>query len=224
VKLKGTSTGTYTDANGNFVLQVPDEGSVLVISSIGYDPREISVTKAGTIRISLKIVAVKLTDIVVVGYTTQEKRKLTSAVVTVSGEEITKRVATDPTSLLQGQLPGLSVVQNSAEPGNEEIQLRIRGLGTFSTAGTNPLIIVDGLPGSLSVINPNDIESVTVLKDAASAAIYGSRGANGVIVIKTKKGRSGVFALSYNYNAGLSTPNQAAPPGHQFCRVYGIIQ
>ncbi len=208
VKLKGTSTGTYTDANGNFVLQVSDEGSVLVISSIGYDPREIRVTKGETLRISLKMVAVKLTDIVVVGYTTQEKRKLTSAVVTVSGEELTKRVATDPTSLLQGQLPGLSVIQNSAEPGNEEIQLRIRGLGTFSTAGTNPLIIVDGLPGSLSVINPNDIESITVLKDAASAAIYGSRGANGVVVIKTKKGRSGVPALSYNYNAGLSTPSR----------------
>ena len=208
VKLKGTSIGTYTDANGNFVLQVPDEGSVLIISSIGYDPREIKVTKVGTIRVSLKVVAVKLTDIVVVGYTTQEKRKLTSAVVTVSGEEITKRVATDPTSLLQGQLPGLSVVQNSAEPGNEEIQLRIRGLGPFSTAGTNPLIIVDGLPGNLSVINPNDIESVTVLKDAASAAIYGSRGANGVIVIKTKKGKSGVFSLAYNYNVGLATPNR----------------
>jgi TonB-linked SusC/RagA family outer membrane protein len=208
VKLKGTSIGTYTDGNGNFVLQVPDEGSVLVISSIGYDPREIKVTKAGTIRISLKVVAVKLTDIVVVGYTTQEKRKLTSAVVTVSGEEITKRVATDPTSLLQGQLPGLSVIQNSAEPGNEEIQLRIRGVGTFSGAGTNPLIIVDGLPGNLSVINPNDIESVTVLKDAASAAIYGSRGANGVVVIKTKKGKSGVFSLAYNYNVGLATPNR----------------
>ena len=208
VKLKGTSTGTYTDANGNFVLQVPDAGSVLVISSIGYDSREIRVTKVGMIRISLKVMAVKLADIVVVGYTTQEKRKLTSAVVTVSGEEITKRVATDPTSLLQGQLPGLSVVQNSAEPGNEEIQLRIRGLGTFSTAGTNPLIIVDGLPGNLSVINPNDIESVTVLKDAASAAIYGSRGANGVIVIKTKKGKSGIFSLAYNYNVGLATPNR----------------
>ena len=208
VKLKGTSTGTYTDGNGKFVLQVPDAGAVLVISSIGYEPREIRVTKAGIIRISLKVAAVKLTDIVIVGYTTQEKRKLTSAVVTVSGEELTKRVATDPTSLLQGQLPGLSVIQNSAEPGNEEIQLRIRGVGTFSGAGTNPLIIVDGLPGNLSVINPNDIESITVLKDAASAAIYGSRGANGVVVIKTKKGKSGISTLSYNYNAGLSTPTR----------------
>jgi len=208
VKLKGTDKGTYTDLNGNFVLQASETGAVLVISSIGYDAREIIVTKAETIRIGLKVAAVKLTDIVVVGYTTQEKRKLTSAVVTVSGEDLTKRVATDPTSLLQGQLPGLSVIQNSAEPGNEEIQLRIRGVGTFSGAGTNPLIIVDGLPGNLSVINPNDIESVTVLKDAASAAIYGSRGANGVVVVKTKKGKSGAFSLAYNYNIGLATPTR----------------
>ena len=208
VKLKGTDKGTYTDINGSFVFQAPDAGAVLVISSIGYDSREIRVTKAETIRIGLKVAAAKLADVVIVGYSTQEKRKLTSAVVTVSGEELTKRVATDPTSLLQGQLPGLSVVQNSAEPGNEDIQLRIRGVGTFSGAGTNPLIIVDGLPGNMSVINPNDIESVTVLKDAASAAIYGSRGANGVVVIKTKKGRSGVTALTYNYNAGITTPTR----------------
>ena len=208
VKLRGTDRGTFTDIHGNFVLQIPDEGAVLVISSIGYDAREVSVTQAGTIRISLKVEAAKLAEVVIVGYSTQEKRKLTSAVVTVSGEELTKRVATDPTSLLQGQLPGLSVVQNSAEPGNEDIQLRIRGVGTFSGAGTNPLIIVDGLPGNLSVINPNDIESVTVLKDAASAAIYGSRGANGVVVIKTKKGKGGGFALTYNYNLGLSTPTR----------------
>ena len=208
VKLKGTDKGTFTDANGNFVLQVPDAGAVLVISSIGYDPREVSVTKEGSIRIGLKLVAAKLDEVMIVGYSTQEKRKLTSAVVSVSGDELTKRVATDATSLLQGQLPGLSVVQNSAEPGNEDIQLRIRGVGTFSGAGTNPLIIVDGLPGSLSVINPNDIESATVLKDAASAAIYGSRGANGVLVIKTKKGKGGGFALTYNYNVGLATPTR----------------
>ena len=208
IKLKGTSTGTYTDVNGNFTLQVPEAGAVLVVSSVGYDPREIRVAKAETIRISLKVAVARLADVVIVGYATQERRKLTSAVVTVSGEELTKRVATDPTSLLQGQLPGLSVVQNSAEPGNEDLQLRIRGVGTFSGAGNNPLIIIDGLPGNLSVINPNDIESVTVLKDAASAAIYGSRGANGVVVVKTKRGKSGVFALSYNYNAGLATPNR----------------
>ncbi|HTI12403.1 MAG TPA: TonB-dependent receptor [Puia sp.] len=208
VKLKGTSVGAYTDANGNFSLQVPDGKGTLVISSVGYEPQEVRISKATSIRISLKVAVTRLADVVITGYATQEKRKLTSAVVTVSGEELTKRVATDPTSLLQGQLPGLSVVQNSAEPGNEDLQLRIRGVGTFSGAGNNPLIIVDGLPGNLSVINPNDIESVTVLKDAASAAIYGSRGANGVVVVKTKKGKGGVFSLSYNYNVGLATPTR----------------
>ncbi|MES1250337.1 MAG: carboxypeptidase-like regulatory domain-containing protein, partial [Chitinophaga rupis] len=208
VKLKGTSVGAYTDINGNFTLQVPDGKGTLLISSVGYESQEVRISKTEKIRISLKVSVTKLADVVITGYATQEKRKLTSAVVTVSGEELTKRVATDPTSLLQGQLPGLSVVQNSAEPGNEDLQLRIRGVGTFSGAGNNPLIIVDGLPGNLSVINPNDIESVTVLKDAASAAIYGSRGANGVVVVKTKRGKSGVFSLSYNYNVGLATPNR----------------
>jgi TonB-linked SusC/RagA family outer membrane protein len=208
VKLKGTSTGTYTDNNGNFNLQIPEAGGILVFSSIGYESQEVRATTNGAIRIRLKPAATRLNEIVIVGYTTQEKRKLTSAVVSVTGEEITKRVATDPATLLQGQLPGLSVVQNSAEPGNESTQLRIRGVGTFSGAGTNPLIIVDGLPGNLSIVNPNDIESVTVLKDAASAAIYGSRGANGVIVVRTKKGKSGGFSLTYNYNVGIAKPSR----------------
>lgn len=208
VKLKGSSTGTFTDNEGKFTLQVPEKGGVLVITSVGYQTQEVRATTTGTIHIRLKPAVTTMSDVVVVGYATQERRKLTSAVVSVTGEEMTKRVATDPTALLQGELPGLSVVQNSAEPGNEDLQLRIRGVGTFSGAGTNPLIIIDGVPGSLSVINPNDIESVTVLKDAASAAIYGSRGANGVIVVKTKKGKGGGFALSYNYNLGIATPNR----------------
>ncbi|HEX9512121.1 MAG TPA: TonB-dependent receptor [Puia sp.] len=204
VKLKGTNIGASTDADGNFVLQVPDAGGTLIVSSVGYETQEIRLTKAGTIRVGLKVQISKLSEVVIVGYSTQEKRKLTSAVVTVSGEEINKRVATDPSSLLQGQLPGLSVVQNSAEPGNESLKLRIRGIGTFSGAGTDPFIIVDGIPGSIAALNPNDIESVTVLKDAASAAIFGSRGANGVIVVKTKKGKTGGFTLTYNYNVGIA--------------------
>ena len=205
VKVKGTSTGTYTDNDGSFHLQIPDGGGTLIISSIGYESQEVRATSStGAIRIRLKLSATKLNEIVIVGYTTQEKRKLTSAVASVTGEEMTKRVATDPTSLLQGQLPGLSVVQNSAEPGNESMKLRIRGLTTFSPAGTDPLVIVDGIPGNLAALNPNDIESVSVLKDAASAAIYGSRGANGVIVVKTKKGKSGGFTLTYNYNIGFA--------------------
>ncbi len=126
----------------------------------------------------------------------------------MEGTELNKRVVTNPSALLQGKLPGLSVVENSGEPGNEGVSLRIRGYTSFSSAGNNPLVIVDGIPGSLNALNPNDIESVTLLKDAASAAIYGTRGANGVILITTKKGKQGRFNVEYNYNLGVTSPSK----------------
>ena len=204
IVLKSTGTGTTTNAKGEFSIDVPDEQAVLVISYVGYQSREIIVGQKNYFDIVLNANSDQLNDVVVVGYGTQQKRKLTSAVVSVSGDDLNKRIATTPEALLQGQLPGLQVVQGSGEPGNENVQLQVRGVGTFSGAGTNPLVIIDGLPGSLNVLNPNDIESVSVLKDAASAAIYGSRGANGVIVVKTKRGKSGGFSLQYNYGLGIS--------------------
>jgi TonB-linked SusC/RagA family outer membrane protein len=203
IQVKGSTIGTTTTADGLFTLQVPDN-AILVFSGIGYLRQEIPADGRTHYTIVMKEDIAGLNEIVVVGYGTQEKHKLTSSVATVSGAELNKRVVTNPVALLQGQVPGLQVVQGSAEPGNENLQLRIRGVSTFSGAGNDPLVIVDGLPGSMSVLNPNDIESVSVLKDAASAAIYGSRGANGVIVVKTKKGKGGAFSLSYNYNLGIS--------------------
>lgn len=205
ILLKGTKTGTVTDANGVFSINVPDGGGVLVFSFIGFAKQEVAVDGKSAVNVTLQEDKQALSEVVVTGYSTQSKHTLTSAIVSVKGEDMTKRVATDASSLLQGQLPGLSVIQNSGEPGNENVQLRIRGVGTFSNAGNSPLVIVDGIPGSLGVINPNDIESVTVLKDAAAAAIYGSQGANGVVVVKTKKGKAGGFTLSYNYNVGFAT-------------------
>ncbi|WP_298734308.1 TonB-dependent receptor [uncultured Chitinophaga sp.] len=208
VQLKGTSTGTATQSGGAYSLDLPDSRGTLLFSFIGYVKQEVPVNGRPVIDITLLEEEKNLGEILVTGYSTQSKHTLTSAIVAVKGEELTKRVATDPASLLQGQLPGLSVVQNSGEPGNDAIQLRIRGVGTFSAAGNKPLTIVNGLPGDLSVINPNDIESVTVLKDASAAAIYGSQGANGVIVVKTKKGKAGAFTLSYNYSIGFATPTR----------------
>lgn len=208
IQLKGTATGTATQADGAYSLDLPDGNGTLVFSFIGYVKQEIPINGKTVMDITLVEEEKKLGEVVVTGYTTQSKHTLTSAIVAVKGEELIKRVATDATSLLQGQLPGLSVVQNSGEPGNDAIQLRIRGIGTFSGAGNKPLTIVDGLPGDLSIINPNDIESVTVLKDASAAAIYGSQGANGVIVVKTKKGKAGGFTLSYNYNIGFANPTK----------------
>lgn len=201
----GTGIGTTTNELGAYSITV-DENATLIFSYVGFIDQTIPVNKRTVINVVLLPNTSQLTDVVVVGYGTQSRRKLTSAVVTVSGEELNKRVATNPITLLQGQLPGLQVTQGSGEPGNEGISLRIRGTSTFSGAGNDPLVIIDGLPGSLSVLNPNDIESVSILKDAASAAIYGSRGANGVIVVKTKKGKTGPFTLTYNYNAGISNP------------------
>ncbi len=205
VQVKGGSAATQTNENGVFSLNIP-ANSTLIISSIGYATREVNLNNRSSLQIQLQSSGQQMGEIVVVGYSSQAKRKITGAVATVSGEQLNKRIATNPAALLQGQLPGLQVTQGSGEPGNENVNLRIRGVATFSGAGNDPLIIVDGLPGSLTNLNPNDIESVTVLKDAASAAIYGSRGANGVVVVKTKRGKSGGFSLTYNYNLGISTP------------------
>ncbi len=195
--------GTSTDADGKFELNV-NPNATLVVSFIGYQTQRVTISGKSVLNIRLAPMAANLNEVVVVGYQSQERRKLLSSVATVSGADINKRVGTNPLTLMQGKLPGLQVVQGSGEPGNEGIQMRVRGITTFSSVGNDPLVIVNGLPGNLTALNPNDIESISVLKDAASAAIYGSRGSNGVIVVKTKKGKAG-FALQYNFNIGIST-------------------
>jgi len=206
VVIKGTTTGVSTDTNGIYSLANIPDNATFIFSFIGMKTQEIKINGKSVIDVSLNPNVVDLDEVVAVGFTSQSRHKMTSAVANVAGEELTKRTQTDAETLLQGLLPGLQVVQNSAEPGNEGVSMLIRGVSTFSGAGNNPLIIVDGLPGSLTALNPNDIESVSLLKDAASAAIYGSRGANGVIVITTKTGKGGKLMLSYNYSSGISTP------------------
>ena len=205
VLLKGTTTATQSGAAGKFSIQAPSQG-VLIISNVGYTNLEEPINGRQTVNITLKSKAADLNDVVVVGYGTQKKANLTGAIATVSGSELTKRVATNPAQLLQGKLPGLSIAQGSGEAGNEGLVLRVRGQGTYSGAGTDPLVIVDGLPGSLANLDPQNIESVTLLKDAASAAIYGTRGANGVILVTTKQGSNGKMQLSYDYNIGFTRP------------------
>lgn len=205
IKLKGSTKGTNTDGNGNFKFSIPDKGDLtLVFSIIGYKTQEVSIGSKYALEIIMSVDTKDLQEVVVVGYGTQKKTELTGSVAVASGELLNKRIATNPATMLQGQLPGLQVVQSSGEPGNEGVSLRIRGVGTFSGAGNDPLVIVDGLPGSLSSINPNDIETVSVLKDASSAAIYGARGANGVVLITTKKGKSGKLVFNYTYNNGIT--------------------
>jgi TonB-linked SusC/RagA family outer membrane protein len=205
VTIKGTRVSTASDADGKFTLHAVPAQSTLVFSHIGFITREEKLTGESNLTIVLQEQSINMNEVVVVGYGTQKKINLTGAVVTVGGNDLNKRIATNPTQLLQGKLPGLTVTQGSGEAGNENNVLRVRGLGTYSGAGTEPLVIVDGIPGSLSALDPANIASVTLLKDAASAAIYGTRGANGVILVTTKTGGSGGFHLAYDYNLGITT-------------------
>ena len=203
VSVKGTAVSAMTDSSGKYVLSAPGTGSVLVFSYTGYEKLEIAAGHRSSIDVTLRLSGAALNDVVVIGYGTQKKADLTGAIATVSGADLNKRIATDPTQLLQGKLPGLSLTQASGEAGNESPTLLVRGYSSYGSSNA-PLVIVDGLPGSLTALDPQNIESVTLLKDAASAAIYGSRSANGVILVTTKQGSNGKFQLSYAYNNGIT--------------------
>ena len=207
VLVKGTTLGNITDLNGRFSLDVP-EGSILEISYIGYKTQSIKAQRE-PMNIVLKEEAQKLDEVVVVGFGTQKKVNLTGSVSAVTGDDISKRPVANAAILLQGQIPGLRVNQGLGQPGGEGTSFRIRGQGTFSSAGSDPLILINGVPGSMTNLDPSVIESVSVLKDAASAAIYGARAANGVILVTTKQGAVGdKVHISYHGNVGLHTPTK----------------
>ena len=207
VLVKGTTLGNITDLNGRFSLDVP-EGSILEISYIGYKTQSIKAQRE-PMNIVLKEDAQKLDEVVVVGFGTQKKVYLTGSVSAVTGDDISKRPVANAAILLQGQIPGLRVNQGLGQPGGEGTSFRIRGQGTFSSAGSDPLILINGVPGSMTNLDPSVIESVSVLKDAASAAIYGARAANGVILVTTKQGAVGdKVHISYHGNVGLHTPTK----------------
>lgn len=207
VLVKGTTLGNITDLNGRFSLDVP-EGSILEISYIGYKTQSIKAQRE-PMNIVLKEDAQKLDEVVVVGFGTQKKVNLTGSVSAVTGDDISKRPVANAAILLQGQIPGLRVNQGLGQPGGEGTSFRICGQGTFSSAGSDPLILINGVPGSMTNLDPSVIESVSVLKDAASAAIYGARAANGVILVTTKQGAVGdKVHISYHGNVGLHTPTK----------------
>jgi len=198
VTLKGTATGVTTNADGTYRIIVPDNSShTLVFSFIGTESQEIIARGTGPVNVVLKTQVTAQDEVVMVGYGTQKKINLSGSVATVSGKTISQRPVPNLQNLLQGRLTGLDVVQPTGEPGRDNASFRIRGLGSYG-ASSNPLILVDGVIGTISNLSPADIESVTVLKDAASASIYGARAANGVILITTKKGKAGKNVIEYN--------------------------
>ncbi|MGR3303748.1 MAG: SusC/RagA family TonB-linked outer membrane protein, partial [Candidatus Scalindua sp.] len=198
VIIKGTNQGSVTDVEGNYKLEVPGEATILVFSSVGYVRKEISVGTQSIINISLNEDVTALEEIVVIGYGTQKKVNLTGSVATVGGAELNKRTTPNFSNLLQGKISGLQVTQSGGTPGDDGAKMRIRGLGTFSSTGSGPLVLIDGIQGNMSDLDPNNVESVSVLKDAASAAIYGARAANGVILITTKRGKIQPVSVEYH--------------------------
>ncbi|RAJ02376.1 iron complex outermembrane receptor protein [Chitinophaga skermanii] len=215
VKVKGLSVGAATDVKGQFSLQV-GSNAVLVISFIGYNTEEIPVGKQSNIEVQLTPNAQSLANVVVIGYGTAKKKELTGAIATVTAKDFQKGVITTPEQLIAGKVAGVSITPNGGSPGAGSV-IRVRG-GASLNASNDPLIVVDGLPlanlniygasNPLSLINPNDIASFTVLKDAAATAIYGSRASNGVIIITTKKGDQGVKP-QFNFSTQVSAATLA---------------
>lgn len=199
---RGTNNGVATDFDGNYEIRVNNAQSVLVYTYLGFTPVERSVGAGGTVNVSLEESTSLLDEVVVIGYGTTRKSDLTGSVVTVSGEELNNVPVATAAEAMTGRLAGVQIISTEGSP-DAEVNIRVRGGGSL-TQDSSPLIIVDGFPvNSLSDITPSDIESITVLKDASSTAIYGSRGANGVVIITTKSGRDGKIAVSVNSFYGM---------------------
>ena len=194
VMVKGTTNGTITDLDGKFVIDIPN-GAILEISYIGYISQEIKPTNSN-ISITLKEDTQNLEEVIVVGYGIQKKVNLTGAVSNVKSEMMENRTTSDPVNMLTGNVSGVTIVQNSGQPGADGAALRVRGVGTLGNS--EAMVIIDGVESSMSNVDPNDIENISVLKDAAASSIYGVRAANGVILVTTKKGKTGKPVVSYN--------------------------
>ncbi|MFH5885410.1 SusC/RagA family TonB-linked outer membrane protein [Halalkalibaculum sp. DA3122] len=219
VVVKGTTTGTSTNSEGRFELNVPSLQDTLVFSFVGYQRNEVPINGRTQLNVNLQSEAISGEEIVVTGYGTQARREVTGSIASVESEQINQVSESSLENALQGQVAGLQMTQTGGSP-TQMSRIVIRGINSIS-AGTEPLIVIDGMPvnGShqdaggmdqginpLSLVNPNDIESIEVLKDAAATAIYGSRGSNGVILISTKDGRRGAGTFDMNYQTGFSTP------------------
>ncbi len=205
VNEKGTGNGTSTNESGNFQLSVKDAKTVLVITAVGHSPKSITVGLQTMINVSLVTINTDLEDVVVVGYGTQKKATNTGAQASMGGKLLVQTPAANISNSLVGRLPGLFASQASGEPGNDRSTLRIRGVGTFN-GSQEPLVLVDGIQvDNFNNIDANEIENITILKDASSTAVYGIRGANGVLIITTKRGKTGPAKISYTFNNAINS-------------------
>lgn len=206
---KGTTNGTITDLDGHFSLEVP-QGSILQISYIGYLSKNIPIDERANYTIQLVEDSQTLDEVVVVGYGTTKKVNVIGSIASVDSKQLENRATSSVVSALTGQMPGVTITQQGGRPGENTGKIRVRGVGSFSTddetnkTKADALILIDGIPGNMTDINPNDIESISILKDASTAAIYGSRAANGVVLVTTKLGRAEKVRVSYNGYVGFN--------------------
>ena len=222
VVVKGTTNGSVTGVDGTFSISVPSEKSVLQISFIGYESQEIIVGKRRTFEITLLENSQMLEDVVVVAYGTQSKATLTGSLVSADTKKLAKAPVASITNVLAGSLPGVSSVQTTGQPGQDAADIKIRGVGSLTSS--NPLVLVDGVEREFSQIDPNEIENFSVLKDASATAVFGVRGANGVILITTKRGTIGKPTISFSSLTGLQQPmNYVEQTGsYEFARFWNI--
>lgn len=211
ILVKGSTNGVITDLDGNYTIQVPSDQSILEISYVGYKTLDVPVKGKNTLNITLDSTMENLDEVVVVGYGTQKKVNLTGSVQNVTSKDLTRRSLSNTSTALQGLVPGVSVVQSSGQPGADGASITIRGTGSLNSS-TGPLILIDGVEGDMNNIDMNAIESISILKDAASASIYGSRASNGVVLITTKRAKEEGIKVSYNGYVGFNTPTELPDP------------
>jgi TonB-linked SusC/RagA family outer membrane protein len=219
VVVKGTTSGTITDANGNYLVNDVTEKTILVFSFIGMRTQEVIIGDQLTIDVQMAGENVDIEEVVAIGYGTKAKGAITGSISTTSGDVLESRPVTNTLNAIQGVIPGVTVTRSSGRPGQENYQLQIRGFS--SKNGNQPLILIDGIPGDLATLNPSDIENITVLKDAA-ASIYGARSADGVLLVTTKSGVKGKTLITYSANTAVKTPsytkNMATP--YQLAKMF----
>ena len=206
VVVKGTTNGTTTDIDGRFTLEGVKKGSILQISFVGYTTKEVKYTGQSVLKIMLQEDTKTLDEVVVVGFGTQKKVNLTGSVGTVDSEALASRPVQNAVQALQGVVPGLQITTTSGALDNK-MSMSIRGTGTIGDGSdASPLVLIDGMEGDINSINPQDIENISLLKDAAAASIYGSRAPFGVILVTTKSGKSGKTTINYNNNFRWGQP------------------
>ena len=226
VTLQGTTTGVAADADGSFTITVPGEASVLEVSALGYVTQAIRVGKQRHLTIVLEDDAQALDATVVVAYGTQTRSTVTGALTTIDVKKLVEAPVADVTNVLAGQMPGVSTVQLTGQPGEDYAEIYIRGVSSLTDGASSPLILVDGVERPLNTVDPNEIENLSILKDAASTAVFGVRGANGVIIVTTKRGDAGRPKISASSITGVQVPMSYITQcnSYDFARYYNVYQ